>query len=529
MVEEASPARAASSTKFGRRAVLNSVLLNTVGGIFQYASGMAVSIAIARSLGPSDYGHYAYVVWLSGIMVIVCGSGFNNTAMRFIAEYDGRQAAAMSSQVHRFLRRWLLVASTAAAGILVAVWPWARPKGAEALSVLLLVVTAVAFSTRTLSLLEVSAAKGLGRFWVEAVSIVILSVVNLGVVLALWANAAALASFLLLFASMSVANLLLVVAFVRVGGEAAPDDLAAGELSRIWRHLRWSILLAGVSAFASRSFEVLLLNRTVGPKEVAYFTIAAALMRSGVDLAVGGMSSVLMPAMSHGFGAGGAERVRAIFVEATRYYEFVGLLLAGIGYFWGGPAVLLMYGERYRPVVLTLQVMVVGHCLTLALAAYVPLLSATEKQNLRVWFTTLSVGLSGVLAFVFVPWLGLHGALISLTASNWLLAAAMVVLVKRFLGYELPLRMIARQFAAWVPAFGSGLLVYAAFPSIGGWIAGGALFILLYLTGSLFTSAWKASELMLAAATLQKVPGMVPVARFVSRRASRVGDFPAGR
>ena len=32
---------------------------------------MLASVLIARSLGPQDYGRYAYVIWLTGIMIMV--------------------------------------------------------------------------------------------------------------------------------------------------------------------------------------------------------------------------------------------------------------------------------------------------------------------------------------------------------------------------------------------------------------------------------------------------------------------------
>ena len=47
-----------------RVAVLRSIGIVTVSTYIEYALGLLMSVWIARSLGPSDFGRYAFTVWL---------------------------------------------------------------------------------------------------------------------------------------------------------------------------------------------------------------------------------------------------------------------------------------------------------------------------------------------------------------------------------------------------------------------------------------------------------------------------------
>ncbi len=107
------------------------------------------------------------------------------------------------------------------------------------------------------------------------------------------------------------------------------------------------MVLAFVAALSNKSVETLLLNRFAGAEAVGFFTIGASLTRGGVELLSSGLTTILMPTMAHAFGAGGIERVNRIASNAMRYYQFVGLLLAGVGVFWAEPVIAVMYGARY--------------------------------------------------------------------------------------------------------------------------------------------------------------------------------------
>lgn len=496
------------SGSFGPRALVSAAMLTTVASLASYAGGMVVSILIARSLGPFEYGQYAYVVWLCGLMLALSSSGFSNSAMRFISEFLGARRVETSLAIHQRLRRQVLAAIAGAALLLVASWPWVRPHGSESVSTLLLVISLAGFSTKALFMFESAAAKGYGRFWVEPACIASLAIVNVLGVLLLWHFHAALGSFLAWFAGLSFAHLVLVAVFVRghPKGVDSPAPLDDELRSRVGKYLRWGLVLAAVSMLASRSFETFLLNSHASAKEVGFFAIAGMLTRSGVDLLAGGLSAVMIPVMSHALGAGGNDRLRHVFVEASRYYQFVGLVLAGTVYFWAEPAVMLMYGDRYQPVILALQVMVVGACLIMTGAGLNAVLMATENQKIRVSFSVLSVCTSALLAFGLVPRWGLNGALVSTTASQWIVFVAAVIMIDRSIGFRLPYAALARQLALAGAAVAVSFLVLEIIPGLWGHVLAGVAYLVLFTGGSLLVGVWSPAERELARGYLVRLP-----------------------
>jgi O-antigen/teichoic acid export membrane protein len=73
-----------------RLAVLGGTLIATGGNLAEYAVGLLVSIVIARTLGPADFGVFSYAVWLCGVMYFFANHGVPLTTIRFTADARGR-------------------------------------------------------------------------------------------------------------------------------------------------------------------------------------------------------------------------------------------------------------------------------------------------------------------------------------------------------------------------------------------------------------------------------------------------------
>ena len=73
-----------------RLAVLGGTLISTGGNLAEYVIGLFVSIVIARTLGPADFGIFSYAIWLCGTMFFFANNGVPVTTIRFTAEARGR-------------------------------------------------------------------------------------------------------------------------------------------------------------------------------------------------------------------------------------------------------------------------------------------------------------------------------------------------------------------------------------------------------------------------------------------------------
>jgi O-antigen/teichoic acid export membrane protein len=508
---------------FGRHAAVRAALQMTGSTYVTYATGLLTSVFIARSIGPADFGRYSYLVWLTGILMVVATNGLTTSGIRFVSESLGRGSREDASKVHGWLRRrqYVCLALVVVAYLLTA--PFFRPAGWNATDLYFLAVLVLAGAiAKALFLFGISIAKGYGRFDIEAVSSVVVSVLNVAAVLVLAAMHAPLVAYLLLFVTSNVLYAAVAAFMMRRGGiVAAHGALEGGLLRRIRQHLGWTIVLTVSGQFSNKSVETYLLNALIGPAEVGFFTIAAALTRGGIDLLCSGLTTVLMPSMAHAFGAGGHRRVNTILSESVRYFQFLGFMLAGIGIFWADVAVRIMYGPKYEAVISLLRIMVAVGGLTLAEAAFGALLSTTDNQRLRASLSIISIFASTVAALIMIPKFGLMGAVYGHAISRLATFAYTVSRIMRAMQVEMPWRELGRLFlAALLAAVVPALMVLFAAGNIWIHLAAGALFAASYVGATLLLRAWTREDSAHAAALLERFPRLAGVGAWLQARAA---------
>ncbi len=517
----------APAAAFGRRATLRAALQMTGSTYVVYATGLIVSALIARHVGPEDFGRYSYLVWLVGLLIMVGNNGLTTSAIRFVSESIGRGEPRVAEDVHGWLKRRQLACLGLVLGIYLVSMPFFTPAGWSHSDLALSAVAVVGASfAKAMYLFSISVAKGHGRFDVEASTSVVVSVLNAIAVVVLIVLHAGLQAYLVLFALTSITYALSAAWMLhRAGIHAGHGAIAPDLLARMRHHLVWTVVLTIAAAFSNKSVETWMLNQFVGPAEVGYFAIAAALTRGGVDLLSSGLTSVLMPSMAHAFGADGHESVNAILSHSVRYFLFLGLLLAGAGVLWAELATQLMYGPRYAAVVPVLQVMMVVGGLTLSDGAFGALLSTTDNQRLRAGFSFLSIVLGTLAAVALVPTWGLFGAVAAHALSRVSVFVITLVGIVRLMHLRLPWREIGRLCASAVLAFALAAAIVAWRPGMVSSAIAGAIYIVVYIGGTAVLRAWKRSDADTLIGLLDRLPAPLRRARpTLERWARRLPD-----
>lgn len=486
----------APAAAFGRRATLRAALQMTGSTYVVYATGLIVSALVARHIGPDDFGRYSYLIWLVGLLIMVGNNGLTTSAIRFVSESLGRGEPRLAEDVHGWLKRRQLACIALVLALYLVSMPFFTPAGWSGSDWVLSagVVLAATFA-KAMYLFSISVAKGHGRFDVEASTSVVVSVLNAIAVIVLISLHAGLHAYLVLFALASV-GYALSAAWVlhRAGIHASHRAIPADLLARMRHHLVWTVVLTMAAAFSNKSVETWMLNQFVGPAEVGYFAIAAALTRGGVDLLSSGLTTVLMPSMAHAFGATGHDSVNTILSHSVRYFLFLGLLLAGAGVLWADVAVRLMYGPRYEAVVPVLQVMMVVGGVTLSDGAFGALLSTTDNQRLRAGFSFLSIVLGTLAAVALVPTWGLFGAVAAHALSRISVFTITLAGIVRLMHLRLPWREITRLCASAVLAFALAMAIVVLLPGLWSSAIAGAVYVGAYVCGTALLRAWKRGD-----------------------------------
>lgn len=492
---------------FGRTAVLRGALLMTGSTYITYVLGLVVSVLIARSLGPGDFGRYSYLVWLSGLLVLLANNGLTTSGIRFVSEGLGRDAPQDARRVHGWLRRGQFGRLFLVLAVFAAAMPWLRPVGWDEHLGFFAILILTSVVSKALYLFDVSIAKGYGKFVIEAVSTVSVTSVSTIAVAVLVLLGAPLEAFLALFAVASVAYAVVAALMLRGAGvRTERGPLGPALKSRVLQHLTWSLVMVSVGAFSNKSIETLLLNALIGSAEVGFFTIAAGLTRGMVEILSSGLSTVLMPSMAHAHGAGGTQRVGAILSDSVRYFQFLGLLLAGVGVLWSGPVVELMYGSRYEPVVAVFRVMVLVGGFTLADGAFGALLTITDHQRLRAAFSVFSVVISAITAFSLVPSFGLNGAIASHALSRLIVYSALVLGTVRTLSMPLPWRQLGKLHLAAAIAAALVAPCVLLLPGLIVRLLAGGAYAILFIAATIVLHTWQERDVAQLQALAARYP-----------------------
>lgn len=480
--------------------IIGAALLVTGSTYIAFTLGLAANALTARVLGPDDFGRYAYVVWLSGVLVVIANNGLTTTAIRFISELIGAGRANEAGIAHGWLWKRQVACSLATVVVPAFGASLLAPSDWRSSLVVFAAVVAVSVLAKSFYLFDVSAAKGHRQFGVEAMSTVTLSVINIVVVLALYALHSNLLTFLAAFAAISIAYAIFARVQLHRRSIRPTDAPIDAELrARLGNHLFWTVVLCLIAAFGNRAAETYLLNRLWSAADVGYFAIAAALCRGGSEMLTSGLNSVLMPLMAHGFGEQGVDRVREILSASVRYFSFAGLILAGVGAFWGDGLITMIYGAKFAPAIPVFQVMVVATGLSLSFGAFGAVLSTTDNQRVRATSAGILVALGAGLALALVPKFGLFGATLSVAIGSVLSLAVVARIVGRTVGASLPWRELGRQLAAASVAAGLAAGCAHVWPQPLAGFAIGTLYVLVFATASVGFGAWTSndSELLL--------------------------------
>ena len=493
----------------GRLVALKAAALIATSTYVTTALGLVVSVIIARSLGPKDDGQYAYLLWLSGLLVIFGNHGLGITGIRFVSESMGRDQPDEARNVHGWLQRrqWLSLLAVLSC-FSVGVFAF-HPAGWQESIGLLVGVCIVSVIAKVIFLFDISIAKGYSRFSVEAVTNMAMSLLYAAGVLVLGMLNSNLTAFVLFFTVISASHVVMVTYLLRKEGISPGQGECSPELlARLKPHLTWTVVLVLVGTLSNKTIETFLLSTLIGPAEVGFFAIATALTRGGIDLLSSSLTTMLMPMMGHAYGKGGMSKVNEILSDAVRYFLFVGLIMAGLGVLWAALGISIMYGHRYEPVVQVLQVMMLVGGLTLSESAFGALLSTTDHQKLRAGVSMLSLAVSMVASIALVPKFGLTGAVAAHAITRGLVLLIMAAGLMKMLKITLPARELLRLMAA------AGCACLLVLPLL--WVsntpvmqfAAGWLYLLAFIVATVVFRAWQAKDAQLLLSIAESKPGI---------------------
>jgi O-antigen/teichoic acid export membrane protein len=163
-------------------AVLRSITLVSAATYIEYALGLVVSIWIARTLGPADFGRYAFTLWLCGWLMTCSNHALTTSSTKFIAEADGAGAPGIASHIAHRLSGYQHLSTLVVVTLFVLLTALVRPDEWQQFLLPVTVYVVIAVAAKANYFMLVAIEKGQERFEPAAISTVLSGVIGIGLI-----------------------------------------------------------------------------------------------------------------------------------------------------------------------------------------------------------------------------------------------------------------------------------------------------------------------------------------------------------
>jgi O-antigen/teichoic acid export membrane protein len=414
--------------------LVRSSLLNFADLAVTLLAAAAVSIVLARSLGPERFGVYALVGSVVSFTVTFARLGISDTLNRYIAELAGRQdRTAAALLAFQGLGAGLVAAAVAAAGMALLSGPLSSFFHVSSQQYLFVIGAVTLIPQLGIAVVR-AVLRGLQR-WRYFVQL------NLAVS-PLWVIACYLtlaqgwgvAGILLVGLGADIIQMLVLIYWVRreLGVPRLTQRVPVSLLGRVFRYNVVIAALLLLNIVVWKRSELLFLGHYSGVSQVSYYSLPFALTEQISGLLPGALLGVMLPGLTYAMGAADPERFGRFLNGSLSYLAILTIPIFLFAIPTAGGVIAFLYGSKYGHAVPVLQVLSVAMPFAVLAQATGAALLGIERQS---WLLKVGAGaaaLSLLLDFALIPKYGAMGAAIAKTIAQagWA-AAAFVPIASR--------------------------------------------------------------------------------------------------
>jgi O-antigen/teichoic acid export membrane protein len=398
-----------------------SVLL-TVG------SSLLLSIALARKLGPDQYGSYSFALWLVGLGALLSNLGVSAASTKFISEYQGAgDQRGLLWVVRATLRSRALVAVAVAIVFVPISFVLVADDGDSAVRFYPLVIS-VSLVPYALHQALQGVLKGFQRYDYSASALTVGLLLKACIALALvWRGYGVLHLLALEAVAWGLAVALGLLFLRRLVGKPVKDDsgLSREAMRNVLRFGAIASVLLLMDFIINDRSELFFVKLFRPDDEVGYYSLAYAMASYPMLLIPGALGSVVMPAISEQFGRGDSGRLAAIYVTSARYLMMLSFPLAAGGIVMARSLVIALFGREYLPMVTPTQILMgagVAYAVSLSTSGVI---WGTNRPGFFLVVGILKVPVNIIACVVLISAYGMKGAALAQWATAPALAATL--------------------------------------------------------------------------------------------------------
>lgn len=398
----------------------------------------AVAVILARSLGPGEYGVYAYVLSIVSLLTVPAQFGLPALVVRETAMAHATQQWSLM----RGIWRWAgsaagatSVALAVAAGAIA--WFFAGKLSDVELATLFWSLPLVPLIA--LGNLRGAALRGVGRVVAGQLPEYVL---RPALIVVLFGGLLYVARVEMPTADNAMAIHALAAAAAFAVGAAMlrryrPRELESA-VGAVYRHRRWALTalplgLIASSQLTSGHLDVLVLGFFLTSEDIGVYKVASQ-MAALVSFPIAALNLVIAPFVSRFHALGDHERMQRLIARSAVASLLGAVPIAVAAIVFGGALLEHVFGESFVAGYLPLVILSVGQLFVAACGSLVTLASMTGHEKQTAGIMALGVVINLVLNMSLVPFFGTIGAALATVASIVLWRSLLLAAVRSWLG-----------------------------------------------------------------------------------------------
>ncbi|MGI9424899.1 MAG: oligosaccharide flippase family protein [Hyphomicrobiaceae bacterium] len=466
--------------------IVRSLLYSSANIYTEYLLGLIVSIVIARSLGPADFGVYALIVWVCALSITVINAGISVAAIKFTSELSGRGQTAVLPLIQRYLARIQLVKGfifLTIFGLIALLAPGILVEEGQRI-LLWMVIPVVLF--KSFHMFQVGIIKGHQEFRALARIAFIVAPLNILFVTVAYLTSPTIFGYLVAFVLTSIVYFLASnssLKMIKVVGDGSSRTKIDEDLkARINKLLKYTSLIIILAYVVYGQSELLFLKHLGNASDLAFFSVGFVLARSASALVPGVYNNILLPRISYAVGKDDQTAASAL-MSASRHMLFLGLLCAVPIAVFAEDIVLFLYGEEYRAAYIPTMIFAIVAVLGGVRDTTNAYLVSVDAQPMILKIVAALFCGTIILDFFLIAEYGLLGGVVAYAVMEVIATAAISFFAYQRLGRWPEVNKVAKALAAAALSAGVAYSIGAALSFTGGFIIGAAVSPVAFIIG----------------------------------------------
>jgi len=382
---------------------------NTVFLIAGKTTGILLQILItayiARFLGSTGYGKYAFAFAFLSLFQVLASLGFNSILVR---EISRDKSSAPKLIGHGIVIRFILSIISFSLAIAVISLLNVPQDTTQAVSILSLILLLSAFQTPEI----------IFHVYLELKYSVLINLVNKLLTLGLVIFAVSKGKNLIFFIWIAVAtNVLLVLGVLSFSRRFVKIKFSFDSTTLKWIiRESWPMALSAIFITVYFKIDTIMLSLMKGDEAVGYYNAAYAIL-SNLIFIPGAYATSIFPVIS-GYFKSSPDSLAKIFKRSFKYLSTLALPIVLGGTMLAKEIILLIYGDAYLPSVQAFQILIFAVGIIFISQLVSSNITAINKQKMNMWLTMINVFLNIFLNFLLIPVLSFIGASIATVATE---------------------------------------------------------------------------------------------------------------